>query len=317
MRHDSVTSARSFDHRAFVYESLGEFVGTMAPVVRSGLDRDDLVLVVTSEANADGLSEELGADASRVEFRLASDWYANPASTLDAYRRRIDESAAGGCATIVGEPVWRGSPAAMREWSRYESVINAAFVGTRVDLVCPYDASALPDDVLTQALDTHPVILSPAGFSAPSSTFVAPASFVRSHSALPPLEEVAEMALHDTRSLRALRELVDRRARSFGVDALHAPDLVLAASEVGANALRHGLPPAIARLGVMDGDFVCEVSDAGPGPADALVGWTPPASGHCGGWGLAMARRLADAVEISANGERCLVRLHFDLAIRS
>ena len=43
-------------------------------------------------------------------------------------------------ARLMGEPPWAdGSEAQIRDWARHESVINVAFSGLPVSVVCPYD----------------------------------------------------------------------------------------------------------------------------------------------------------------------------------
>jgi anti-sigma regulatory factor (Ser/Thr protein kinase) len=80
--------------------------------------------------------------------------------------------------------------------------------------------------------------------------------------------------------------------------------MLIAAGEVLANAQLHGEAPLSVRVGRVGDRFACEVSDAGPGIGDPLVGWVPPHPGHVGGAGLWVARQLSRQLELvpASNG---------------
>jgi hypothetical protein len=59
---------------------------------------------------------------------------------------------------IIGEPAWLGrSPAEVKVWTRYESLINLTFAAAPATIVCAYD-TRLPVDALTDARHTHPML---------------------------------------------------------------------------------------------------------------------------------------------------------------
>lgn len=302
-------------HRAFVYGSSEEFVTTLVAHLRNGLEREDAALVVTTPPNARAVREGLGPDATDVEFHDSSTWYANSAQALDAYLRAVDgwTSAGAGGVTVVGEPIWPASTSAQREWSRYESVLNLALAEKPVDLVCPYDARALPDFVLEQALWTHPHLAGENAVSSSSPGYVAPGSHGRALGAPARVRTRSALLLTASGDLARLRRHVERQARRAGVDRNRVADVALASSEVGSNALRHGRPPVRVRIGSEPGEFVVEVHDTGSGIEDPLAGWLAPVSDG-GGWGLVLARRLADALEIRRDAGESTVRLHFTLS---
>lgn len=62
---------------------------------------------------------------------------------------------------IVGEPIWAGrSPAEIVEAIRHEALLNLAFAGTAVEVLCPSETNALAADVVSAARRTHPTIMS-------------------------------------------------------------------------------------------------------------------------------------------------------------
>jgi anti-sigma regulatory factor (Ser/Thr protein kinase) len=85
--------------------------------------------------------------------------------------------------------------------------------------------------------------------------------------------------------------------------------MLIAAGEVLANAQRHGGEPLSVRVGRVGDRFVCEVSDAGPGIGDPLVGLLPPQPGEVEGAGLWVARQLTHQLELAPSPQGFSVRL--------
>ena len=69
-----------------------------------------------------------------------------------------------------------------------------------------------------------------------------------------------------------------------------AHHMVLVASELATNALRHGIPPTIVRLLRDGGTYLLDVADHDLGTTPYIAGSRPPGQG---GFGLQIARRLA------------------------
>lgn len=101
--------------------------------------------------------------------------------------------------------------------------------------------------------------------------------------------------------VETVRELSDLRAQILAEIAPEASGavvdqdslvhhLVLVASELATNALRHGIPPTTVRL-LRDGDtYLLDVADHDLGTTPYVAGARPPGMG---GFGLQIARRLA------------------------
>ncbi len=84
--------------------------------------------------------------------------------------------------------------------------------------------------------------------------------------------------------------------------------MLVAANEVFGNALRHGDGPTALRAGLVDGWFVCEIGDEGPGMHDPFAGYVPPTPGQSG-QGLWTARRLVSRLELIPAEPGLIVRL--------
>jgi len=114
---------------------------------------------------------------------------------------------------------------------------------------------------------------------------------------MPPEEYqlVEEWVLSTTEELSALRAGLVATLESQGVPSTgrlsSTPDkLVLIASELATNALRHGLPPTIVRLARSGDRFLLEVADHDVSSEPVYAGRRIPGAG---GVGLHMARQLS------------------------
>jgi transcriptional regulator with XRE-family HTH domain len=147
------------EHRVLIYASDDEFLAAVGPYLREGLERSDALLVVTGPTNLQLVRDHLGNDAAKVELTDATGWYSSPVEALFRYRRFLEDHLDAGSkwVRIVGEPVWAGRSAAeIREWTRYESILNLSFAAAPATIVCPYDARSVPEQVVLDAGCTHP-----------------------------------------------------------------------------------------------------------------------------------------------------------------
>lgn len=303
-------SAGMFEHRALVYSSADEFLDAVVPFVDEGVQAGHRVLAVSSRENVRALGGALGAAA--IDRHDSGDWYAAPGRTLRAYKRYVDRhNASGRGVTIVGEPVWAGlSAAAVREWARYESLINVAFADAAARILCPYDARVVPEAVLEHAECCHPTLTSGLG-SRRSARFLEPAEFFERLDR-EPLEaaDAATSALDVTADLGRVRRFVRSIVSHAGLEGERVADLALAVHELATNALRHGGSPVELRIWTAPAAVVAEIADSGGGLDDRFAGHLEPEPAAAGGRGLWMARQLCDLVEVRSTDAGTVVRVH-------
>jgi anti-sigma regulatory factor (Ser/Thr protein kinase) len=213
---------------------------------------------------------------------------------------------------VLSEIDFGPSPADWREGQRYESVSNQLIAGAPVSAVCLYDRRRLPASVVDSAAATHPELIRGTVRSA-NPGFQDPATYVPS---LPlprePLEDGEPLfAVDDATTLAGLRRTLGALFTARVADREQREDLHLGASEIAANAFRHGVRPVSARVWA-DGDrLVCVITDRGTSYSDPLSGFVPAHGldlSH-GGMGLWLARKLWDHVDVLPAPTGLTVRL--------
>ncbi len=309
-------SAQSFRHQVAFYEGDDGYLATTIPFLRAGIEAGEPALVAVGPEKTELLRGELGGDAEQVGFANIEEFGRNPARIIPAWRDFVDEQAPGAGFRGIGEPIWLGRDSAeIDECQRHESLLNLAFDdGPGWSLLCPYDDSALPDEVLTAALHSHPHVAGPNGAGdGPSPGWgdggACPDPFAGEAPARP--GDAPEFR-YDVGALHELRCFAARAAAAAGLSDERAEDLILAASELAANSIVHGGGRGCASAWQEPGAVLFETRDQGR-IEDPLVGRVRPRPTQAKGRGLWMANQLCDLVQIRSSAAGTAVRLRVDL----
>jgi len=153
-------SPHLFEHRLLTYASDEDYLEGAVPFISEGIEQSHAHLVVATPPQIALVREELDDRAEHVEFADSADWYRSLAGALNRYRAFVKEKIEAGATWIrvVGDPVWAGRSAPeIAAWFRYESLVNLAFAAAPATIVCAYDTSAFPEEVIAVAHHTHPV----------------------------------------------------------------------------------------------------------------------------------------------------------------
>ncbi len=301
---------RGFRHEALFYADGDQFLAGTVPLIREALAAERQALVAVREQNARLLRAELGADGERVRFIEMESVGRNPARIIPIWRDFVDAYVAEGCGGLgIGEPVWPDRTSAeLVECQHHEALLNIAFdAGPAWRLVCPYEASALDDDVLEEAARSHPLVSS-AGESEASVAYLAETNGRPFTGPLGDPPPDAERFGFGADGIAELRHHVVRRAGEAGLGAERAADLGLAVTELASNSVRHGGGAGLLQLWLADRWVVCEVSDAGRF-GDTLVGRLRPSRTRPDGRGLWLTNQLCDLVQIRNGPDGARVRL--------
>ncbi|TDD65989.1 sensor histidine kinase [Actinomadura rubrisoli] len=300
----------TLEHKAFLYGHVDDFLSVTVPFLKSGLERDQVVVAVVREPNLSALRDVMKPHGGAIEYYDSAGFYQHPVHTLRDYQTIVKRSEPRTVCALA-EPIWGGwDDRQTLEWIRYESLINVVFADSGARALCPYDSGTLSPRIVEEARRTHPLLLRD-GRSVANEEYIDPATYGagcdrdRCHGR----PDNAEYLTVDGDDLHALRSFVAERALTHGLAKQPSQNLVTAVNEVAANALQHGTPP----MGVWvwrDGeDLVCEVGDNGFWRPSPLTGFIPPDSALQQGFGLWTVRLLVDLMELRAGWDGTFVRL--------
>jgi anti-sigma regulatory factor (Ser/Thr protein kinase) len=111
----------------------------------------------------------------------------------------------------------------------------------------------------------------------------------------------------DVDALYMLRSALIAHGSELGAREAEVDRLVLVASELATNAVRHGGGTGRLRLWRSSDQLVCEVSDKGAGISNPDIGAGPVEPTAMGGRGLWICRALSDTITIAAGRPGAIV----------
>jgi len=294
-------------HQALVYDSDEQLVACVAPFLRDGLAEGPTIAVLTRH-HWSLLREELGSDADGIAFTDCDDFYVRPVDALAAYDATISDLLALGANSVrvTAELPLQPTRGDWSEWISYEAIFNCATAHHAANVLCVYGTETAPDHVIDAVWRTHPHVEASASVNRPD--YQDPRDVVAAHSA-EPASALELRALAPAADSMEFRELLAAELKATRAPQARVIDMLVAATEVFENARRHGGGARRVRTGLVDGWFVCEIEDRGPGLDDPLAGYLPPRPEQDRGTGLWVARRLVRRLELLHNPRGLAVRL--------
>jgi anti-sigma regulatory factor (Ser/Thr protein kinase) len=280
-------------HSAYVYDDVDEYVSRSVAFLKEGLAASEGCIVAQARGRLAMTRDALGPDADRVAFVDVGSTYTRPARTLASYYGAfLGQLKEARAVRAVADVQFSPSREEWDEWMAYEALTNLAYSHLPGWLVCTYDANRLPDSVVDDVSSTHPEML--ADGWVPSDCFEDPRDLVRRLMPEPePLSDLRSFSVGE--DLGLFRERLARALVAEQVPEAKALEMLVAGTEIAANAVRHGGGIARVRVGSAHGRFVCEVIDRGSGFDDPAAGYLAPREGV--GAGLWIARQLTWKVE--------------------
>ncbi|NEC86498.1 sensor histidine kinase [Streptomyces sp. SID12501] len=290
-----------FVHPALFYRGEEEYLDGTVPFIREGLRAGHPVAVAVPGPNLNLLKDSLGGDAAAVRFLDMTDAGRNPGRIIPRVLRAFADGHPQTHVRIIGEPIWAGrSSVEYPACVQHEALINPAFEGRDVTILCPYDAELLDEKVLADAYATHPVIVS-GGSRRPSPSYAPGQVVAHYNQPLAPAPAAAGPQHFGTAELPVVRRFAVAWGARLGLSGVRLDDLALAVAELTTNSVVHGGGSGSLRIWAEDSQLVCEVRDRGQ-LTDPLVGRRPATRDQRGGRGLLLVHAVAD-----------LVRVHTDL----
>jgi hypothetical protein len=301
---------RTYRHEALLWHDADDFLAATVPFITEGLAAEESIMVAVTAERTGWLRDSLGADASRVLFVDMVNLARNPARIIPAWRRFLDEhSAHGDRVRGIGEPVWPGRRAEeIAEAELHEGLLNVAVdPDTPFWLICPYDVTHLPEDVIEGVHRSHPAILTSADYR--GSHLYAGREHVSTVFAteLAPLDGTPCELTFARDSLAEVADFVAARARAGGVAPGTVDDLVTAVAGLAASSLQRGAEGGVVRVWSRSDALVCELHDELV-VKDPMTG--RKLSSQAQRNGLWVANQLCDLVQLRSTPAGTTVRVH-------
>ncbi|MGW0608434.1 anti-sigma factor RsbA family regulatory protein [Streptomyces sp. NPDC002640] len=309
------TVTEPFVHPALFYADAAEYLAGTVSFVREGLERGEPVAVAVPSYNLELIRAELGDDGSRVRFLDMQKAGRNPGRIIPGVLRAFADSHPGaGRVRLIGEPIWAGrSEIEYPACAQHEALINHAFTGREVSILCPYDTTRLDERSLADAYVTHPVVIDGGGRQSDSPAYDPDGLVARYNQPLPEAPSGIRLSFdYDAESLPTARHRSVAEAAQAGLAGERLDDFALIVAELTTNSVVHGGGRGTVRLWTADGHLVCEVRDAGQ-LTDPLAGRRPAGRDQIGGRGLLTVNLLADLVRVHTGGYGTTVRAYLAL----
>ncbi|SRX95134.1 anti-sigma regulatory factor [Amycolatopsis mediterranei S699] [Mycobacterium shimoidei] len=303
----------NFVHPALFYRTRVEYLDSLLPFIVDGINAGHPVMVAVPGPNLAALRETLGRHAAHVVMTDMTDAGRNPGRILGEVLSGFVVKHPGEPVRIVGEPIWPSrSEVEYPACVQHEALINHAFVGRDVTVVCPYDVAHLHPGVIVDACRTHPVLWRP-GFPEQQSASYDP-DLVCAHYNQP-------LGTHSAAVKYTVRSLADLSgARAFAVaygqwfrlSATRTADLQLITNELATSSLMYAAGPCRLALWQHDGYLVCEARDRGR-LDDPLAGRRTYDSDTGRGRALYVVNAIADLTRAYTGADETTIRAYLRL----
>jgi len=296
-------------HQALIWRESRDWLEPAAAFVGAGVQRQEPVLVGVCPPAADAL-RDLVPGQPLVSFFDMPGLGRNPGRIIPEMLEFADRHP-GRQLRYLTQPCWPGrSDAEAAEAVRHESLVSLALADRAASVLCVYEArqpAGLTGHAVRCAEQTHPVLIVDGQLTS-SRRYAGPGTL--SPACDPPLPPPPASAFWLTYSddLRRVRKLVAACAEAAGLAGNRITDLVLAASELAANTLRHAGGHGTVRAWSTATEVICQVSDPGR-IDDPLAGRRRPVS-DSSGQGLWVVNQVCDLVELRSGAGGTTVRAH-------
>lgn len=293
-------------HLALLYHGEREYLDGVMRFIEPALAAGEPVAAAVPPARGELLRKQVSAE--QIEILDMFELGRNPARIIPAVETMLAKHH-GKRLHYIGEPIWPGRSAEeIREATKHEALINLAWPGARIRVLCPYDAAALDRATLADAEHTHPRLVC-RGEERESTAYSGPAVPAGCDERLAAPPPGASALTFGVKDLLRIRSLVSERAARAGFSEERVTDLVTAVNELATNAIRHGRGGGTLHVWNRPGRMVCQVQDSGY-ISDPLAGRRVPTPDVAGGLGLWTVNQLCDLVEVRSSGAGTTVRVH-------
>lgn len=172
---EPLDGSKTNEHIALFYESRDEQFTAMVPFVRQGLERGERVMYVIDERTEDevlatmregGIDVDGALDSEALTFHTLDETYLrngtfDPDDMIEFYGEAIEEATAEYPALrVTADTHWiLDDETEIEDFMEYESRVNDLFEGEDCIALCQYDREAIPPEILTDVVRTHPHLI--------------------------------------------------------------------------------------------------------------------------------------------------------------
>jgi anti-sigma regulatory factor (Ser/Thr protein kinase) len=300
-------------HPAFLYCTQQEYLDCLLPFISDALEADQRVLVVVPAPNLAVLADGLGQLTANVVMTDMTEVGRNPSRILGEVLSRFVDKHPDEPVRIIGEPIWpTRSEVEYPACVQHEVLLNRAFTGRDVTVVCPYHVSELDPEVIADAHRTHPVLWRNGVFEHNNAAYAPEAMLARYHQPLSSDSTAVRYTARKFGDLGGARVFAGAYAQWFGLSADQTADLQLIASELATASLTHVGGTCRLALWRHDGHVVCEARDDGC-LDDPLAGRRPYGSDSDRGRGLYVVNAVADLVRTHTTADETTIQAYLQV----
>jgi anti-sigma regulatory factor (Ser/Thr protein kinase) len=298
-------------HVAWLYQTPDEHLAGIRDFVAAGRSAGEPVLIAVP-AGLLPPGWDLPADKAGARGLDTTELGRNPSRLMPLVRAFAEEHT-GQNVRVICELAWAGRSAPeLSEVARYEAMVNLAFAAMPMTMLCPYDVAGLPGSAISAACGSHPWLWQGGSEHDNGDYRAAVNGQLRPQPPLPVPPRASVLSYQD--DLRPVRALVAAEADRAGLPGSRRTDLVIAASEVAANTLKHTDGAGVVRTWVTADEILCQFEDSGY-ITDPLAGYGRAANDEPGGQGLWLVNQVCDLAEIRTSALGTTIRLHMFLAL--
>jgi anti-sigma regulatory factor (Ser/Thr protein kinase) len=289
---------QGFVHSALLYRSQCEYLDLVSSFIADGLAMDEAVLVAVLRDNLASLRDALcgAGDGSPSGLHVAdiTEVARNPSRFL-AMEGSFAEAHPGRRVRIVSQVFWPDRTAGeVLACEQHEALVNAAFQGQQLTVLCLYDACRLDEDVLASARATHPLLWR-SGSLHRSADYAPDDVLARCNQPLPANPGAVTYMVRKSADLRPARSFAVNYAGWVGLSDDGIEDLQLIATELATNSLMYTDGACQLAFWRSDDHLVCEARDGGRFD-DPLVGRLHPGPNAPASRGLFLVNAISDLV---------------------
>jgi anti-sigma regulatory factor (Ser/Thr protein kinase) len=254
------------------------------------------------------LEKGLGRLAAKVVMTDMTEAGRNPGRILGEVLSRFVDKHRDEPVRVIGEPMWpTRSEVEYPACVQHEALLNRAFTGRDVTVVCPYDVSQLDPDVIADAHRTHPVLWQDGVFEASNPAYAPEAMWARYNQPLSSDPSAVRYTARKLGDLAGARAFAGVYAQWFGLSPDQTADLQLISSELASSSLTHVGGTCRLALWRHSGNVICEARDGGC-LDDPLAGRRSYGSDTTRGRGLYVVNAVADLVRTHITSEETTIQ---------